>query len=137
MFFNYCKQSNEIMNPLAFIICLILSYSVSQAQDWASNTIQPEGFASQFGEDPNEGKIPISEQEIPEKVMEAFRTSVFQHMEIVQVFRLQDRALDQIIVDDTMAQPFYLFEFRLSYEGKSFSHYFAPNGDLYEQHRPV
>jgi hypothetical protein len=110
---------------------------MGQAQDWASAPIHQEVAVYQLEEDPNEGKIPISEQEIPEEVMEAFKTSVFQHMDIVQVFRLQDQALVEIIDEDEVAQPFYLYEFRLTYEGKSFCQYFTPNGDLYERLQPV
>ena len=125
------------MKLLTLIISIFISYSIAQAQASVSVTVQEYEATISWEEDPNEGKIPVSEQEVPKEVMEAFETSVFQHMDILQVFRLQDRAIDEIIVDDPMAQPFYLFEFRLRYKGKTFCQYFTPSGDLYERHRPV
>lgn len=129
------------MKSIVLTLSLTITISLSFAQDWASiNQAELASFEEAVAvveEDPNEGKIPLSLKEVPQEVVDAFQNSVFQHMEVVQIFRLQDRALDEIIIGDQNNAPFYLFEFRLNYEGKSFCQYFTPDGELYERNRPV
>ncbi|MEQ9440389.1 MAG: hypothetical protein RIG62_15145 [Cyclobacteriaceae bacterium] len=119
--------------------------TISQAQQWAHNTAAPyiHQPLSEADEDPMEGKIPLGKDEIPRSVMRAFQTGPYQHMAIVQVFRLQDQALNNTMLDEDMEDPFFtesplfLYEFRLEYEGKQFCLYFTPDGHLYENTQSV
>ena len=123
------------MKQLVLIIALLLGVYMSRAQSVALKEYDPENEIVAIGDEPNEGKTPLGPHEIPEAVLTAFENSLFQHMEGVQVFMVEDAALDEIIADHTPDAPLYLYEFTLRSGGKSFVQYFTPDGELYERDR--
>nr|WKN37417.1 hypothetical protein K4G66_01675 [Tunicatimonas sp. TK19036] len=125
------------MKALLIIFSMMAFVTVSQAQQWAYETSAPYVREQLTEEDPTEGKIPLGHEEVPSAIMEAFQSGPYQHMTIVQAFRLQGQALNDVIIGDESQQPFSLYELRLFYDGKSFCLYFTPEGHLYEGEQAV
>lgn len=120
------------MKALVISLGILAASTVGYAQQWA-NTISVPYLPHQVSdEDPNEGKVPLGKDEIPLLVLQSFEGGPFQHMEIVQAFRLQDRALQAVVLGEGPEQPLFLYELRLIYDGRQSCLYFTPNGELYE-----
>ena len=92
-------------------IALIISLAVATLTVQAQSTID-EPFAS--------------------KQNSLYAIDVFQHTEVVQVFLLQDYALQEIIGSESSDTPLYLYELQLRVGGKLLRQYFTAEGDLYE-----
>ncbi len=118
------------MKSVVFIISLFTLIS-AQAQDVTHEVFTLNHPNLYEVDEPYEGKIPLGKHEIPEKVLNAFQASVFQHSEIIQVFLIQDEALPEATEVKSSDQLSQLYEFQLRSYGKFFRQYFTAEGDLY------
>ncbi|WKN43536.1 hypothetical protein [Tunicatimonas pelagia] len=119
------------MRSIVLLVSLFISTLTAQGQNKTRETVALNQANRYEALEPNEGKIPLGTQEIPQEVRIAFQNSVFQHTEIVQIFLLQDEALQDVIDAESSDQPLYLYEFQLRSRGKLFRQYFTSKGDLY------
>lgn len=120
------------MRIILLLVSVLSCISVAQAQHVGQPTVSLHKIAFNETIEPNEGKVPLGTHEIPEKVLTAFQTSIFQHTEIIQVFLLQDEAVEEIIGSESADQPLQLYEFQLRSRARTFRQYFTPQGDLYD-----
>ena len=125
------------MKALLIVLSMMVFVTVSHAQEWAYEASAPYTSEHFSEKDPSEGKIPLDHLQIPLAIMDAYQNSPYQHMTIVQAFRLQDQALNEVTFGDETQRPASLYELRLIYDGKSFCLYFTPEGQLYEGEQTV
>jgi hypothetical protein len=125
------------MKTLLITLGLMTAFTLGRAQEWAYDTSVPYMHQQLSEEDPMEGKIPLGKDEIPSEVIHAFQNSPFQHMTIIQAFRLQDQALEKVIMREGSEQPLFLYELRLAHDGKQSCLYFTKDGELYQGDRSV
>ncbi len=82
----------------------------------------------------NQGRVAISEEEIPQAVKEAYAESKFKGMSIVEAYEITGEALNEIPVANQSTKPDKLYELVVG-DGDSVQSavlYFTEEGELYD-----
>lgn len=112
---------------------LLMGNAWAQEADPTEEQIQPPRQETT----PQEGRKKLSEMDLPEAVRQAFDESEYQGMSITGVYRLSEKALEDVINVTQGPKPDMLYEIHVASASQIDIIYFTRDGTMYDVAKKV